>query len=71
MDLHDYYDVARNYDKYIDELVGMSGFDNNTCIKFHLELAKEFGSDGIIDIACGTGLIMLPVSPQRYRKTID
>lgn len=69
MDLHDYNDVASNYDKYINELVGMSGFDNHTCIEFHLELAKEYGSDGIIDIACGTGLIMLPLLKEGYNVT--
>lgn len=69
MDLHDYNDVASNYDKYINELVGMSRFDNHTCIEFHLELAKEYGSDGIIDIACGTGLIMLPLLKEGYNVT--
>lgn len=69
MDLHDFNDVAQNYDKYINSLVGFAGFDNETCVKFHEELAKEFGADGIIDIGCGTGLIMLPLLRSGYKVT--
>lgn len=61
MDLHDYQDVAENYDKYIDSLVGFSGFDNKTCIEFNLKLARKYGQNGVVDIGCGTGLIMQPV----------
>ena len=66
MDLHDYQDVAENYDKYIDSLVGFSGFDNDTCIKFNLELSRRFGGEGIIDVGCGTGVIMRPLIEAGY-----
>ena len=39
-DLHDYNDVAENYDLYLD-------------------FAKKYGKDGVIDIACGTGAVLL------------
>ncbi len=69
MDLHDYQDVAENYDKYIDSLVGFSGFDNETCIEFHLELARKYGQKGIIDVGCGTGLILMPLAQEGYKVT--
>lgn len=69
MDLHEYKDVAENYDLYIGSLVGAAGFDNDTCIKFHMELARHYGSEGIVDIACGTGLILVSLVQQGYQVT--
>lgn len=58
MDLHDYKDVAENYDLYLD--VMYSEHDNYEGFKdFYLDLAKEYGSQGTIDIACGTGAVLL------------
>ena len=58
MDLHDYRDVARNYDRYLDVMYAehdsYEGFQN-----FYLELAEEYGQGGVIDIACGTGAVLL------------
>ena len=58
MDLHNYKDVAENYDRYLDvmysEQDAYEGFQN-----FYLELAKEYGQGGVIDIACGTGAVLL------------
>ena len=58
MDLHDYRDVARNYDRYLDVMYSehdaYEGF-----LDFYLELAKEYGGGGVIDIACGTGAVLL------------
>lgn len=58
MDLHDYDDVAENYDLYLEEMFrdknGYEGFQ-----EFYLELAREFGQGGVIDIACGTGAVLL------------
>ncbi len=58
MDLHDYKDVAENYDRYLDVMYrehdNYEGFQD-----FYLDLAKEYGSYGVIDIACGTGAVLL------------
>ena len=58
MDLHDYKDVAENYDRYLD--VMYSEHDNYEGFQdFYLDLAREYGSGGTIDIACGTGAVLL------------
>ena len=58
MDLHDYKDVAENYDRYLD--VMYSEHDNYEGFQeFYLELARKYGSGGTIDIACGTGAVLL------------
>ena len=58
MDLHDYQDVAENYDAYLDVMYrehdSYEGFQD-----FYLGLAREYGGRGIIDIACGTGAVLL------------
>jgi len=58
MDLHDYNDVAENYDLYLAEMYRehdhYEGFQ-----EFYLELAKQYGQKGTIDIACGTGAVLL------------
>ena len=58
MDLHDYADVAENYDLYLGAMYSVrdnyEGFQN-----FYLELAKQYGGGGVIDIACGTGAVLL------------
>lgn len=58
MDLHDYKDVAENYDRY---LAVMYENENNYdgFVEFYTDLAKKYGSGGIIDIACGTGAVVL------------
>lgn len=58
MDLHDYHDVAENYDLYLAEMYrehdNYEGFQ-----EFYLKLAKQYGQKGTIDIACGTGAVLL------------
>ena len=58
MDLFDYKDVAENYDRYLEAMYrdhdSYEGF-----LDFYLELAREYGGGGIIDIACGTGAVLL------------
>ena len=58
MDLHDYKDVAENYDLYLHEMYrehdNYAGFQD-----FYLELAKRYGQKGTIDIACGTRAVLL------------
>ncbi|MDP4267821.1 MAG: class I SAM-dependent methyltransferase [Bacteroidota bacterium] len=65
MDLHDYKDVAENYDLYINDVVE-SGFNNASCIKYHMDLASAYGKQGILDIACGTGLVLVPLVKEGY-----
>lgn len=56
MDLHDYKDVAENYDFYLDDVAGTyEGFE-----EYYLDLAEAYGKGGIIDIACGTGALTVP-----------
>ena len=59
MDLHDYKDVAENYDRYLDVMYNQE-FDKHEGFQdFYLELAKKYGKDGVIDVACGTGAVLL------------
>ena len=68
MDLHDFADVAMNYDLYLPEVVKgsyyLNGFED-----FHLSLAEKHGMDGIIDIACGTGALTIPLAEAGYDVT--
>lgn len=63
MDLHDYKDVAENYDRYLEV---MYATENNYdgFVEFYTDLAKKYGSGGIIDIACGTGAVVLGLAEQ-------
>lgn len=62
MDLHDYADVAENYDLYLNGVGGNStGFED-----YYLLLAQKYGTQGIIDIACGTGALTLPLAKAGY-----
>lgn len=58
MDLHDYKDVAENYDLYLEVMYKVQnaheGFE-----ECYLELAKKYGEGGVVDIACGTGAVLL------------
>ena len=58
MDLHDYKDVAENYDRYLSAMYEDTnhheGFQD-----FYLSLAKKYGAGGVVDIACGTGAVLL------------
>ncbi len=57
-DLHDFDDVAENYDLYLDAMYKEK--DNHAgFLDFYLEFAREYGKDGVIDIACGTGAVIL------------
>lgn len=58
MDLHDYDDVAENYDLYLGEM--FKDEDNNEeFLEFYLDFAQQYGGGGVIDIACGTGAVLL------------
>lgn len=66
MDLHDFSDVADNYDLY---LPAIPGIDETSLVAFHLELAQMHGAAGILDIACGTGATLIPLIQHGYRVT--
>lgn len=43
---------------YLEEMY--SEFDNHEGFQeFYLNLAKKYGKDGVVDIACGTGAVLL------------
>ena len=58
MDLHDYRDVAENYDRYLQVMYETEDHFENFQ-EFYYELAKTYGQGGVVDIACGTGAVLL------------
>ena len=58
MDLHDYQDVAENYDRYLEVMYETEDHYENFQ-EFYLELARRYGQGGVVDIACGTGAVLL------------
>jgi len=63
-DLHDFPDVAENYDSYVEAFGGRKGWE-----KFYLKLAKTHGAGGVIDIACGTGALAVPLAKKGFDVT--
>lgn len=58
MDLHDFDDVAMNYDRYLDVMYAHD--DHHAHFReFYLDLARRYGSGGVVDVACGTGAVLL------------
>jgi len=68
MDLHDYADVAMNYDLYLPE-VAKNTYYLSSFEEFHLSLAEKYGRQGVLDIACGTGALTLPLAEAEYSVT--
>ena len=58
MDLHDYKDVAENYDRYLEVMYEHNDHHENFQ-EFYLDLARKYGSGGVVDVACGTGAVLL------------
>ena len=58
MDLHDFKDVAENYDRYLEVMYASEDHHENFQ-EFYLNLAKQYGQGGVVDIACGTGAVLL------------
>lgn len=58
MDLHDYKDVAENYDLYLQSMYRVMDKHENFQ-EFYLKLAQKYGDRGVVDIACGTGAVLL------------
>ncbi|SEQ12649.1 Methyltransferase domain-containing protein [Treponema bryantii] len=59
MDLHDFKDVAENYDRYLDVMYSQENSMHENFQEFYLELATKYGSGGVVDVACGTGAVLL------------
>ena len=59
MDLHDFKDVAENYDRYLDVMYSQELDKHENFQEFYLDLAKKYGKDGVVDVACGTGAVLL------------
>ncbi|MBQ2557581.1 MAG: class I SAM-dependent methyltransferase, partial [Lachnospiraceae bacterium] len=59
MDLHDYKDVAENYDRYLDVMYADDHDNHEGFREFYYELAKKYGDGGVVDVACGTGAVLL------------
>lgn len=59
MDLHDYKDVAQNYDRYLDVMESGEFHGQENFREFYLNLARQYGQGGVVDIACGTGAVLL------------
>ncbi len=58
MDLHDYKDVAENYDRYLEVMYADDDHHANFQ-EFYYQLALKYGQGGVADIACGTGAVLL------------
>ena len=58
MDLHDYQDVAENYDRYLEVMYAHDDHHENFQ-EFYLSLARKYGAGGVVDVACGTGAVLL------------
>ena len=58
MDLHDYQDVAENYDRYLEVMYAHDDHHENFQ-EFYLDLARKYGAGGVVDVACGTGAMLL------------
>nr|AGS51546.1 methyltransferase [uncultured bacterium contig00004] len=65
MDLQGFDHVAKDYDYFISAFYGNS----NDFEAFHISLAEEYGKDGILDIACGTGALTIPLAKAGYDIT--
>lgn len=59
MDLHDYRDVAENYDLYLKAMYTGGSDKHEHFQEFYLDLARKYGSHGVVDVACGTGAVLL------------
>jgi len=62
MNLNDFDPVAKNYDNFYPTL----GLNNNGFEEYHLSLAAKHGEGGVLDIACGTGVLTIPLLQAGY-----
>lgn len=64
-DSHDFIDMAENYDYYL-AVMHADGHNFYEQYEFYLELAKQYGDGGIVDIACGTGAILFHLAENGF-----
>jgi len=65
IDLHGFDCVATDYDYFVPAL----GLNHDGFEEFHLTLAEKYGENGILDIACGTGALTIPLVKNGYDVT--
>jgi SAM-dependent methyltransferase len=65
MDLYGFDQVAKDYDYFLPAFYGNS----NDFEAFHFSLADKYGKDGILDIACGTGALTIPLTKAGHDMT--
>jgi hypothetical protein len=61
MGLHDFQDVAENYDYYLSSISPAD--DASSVVDFHLDLAGTYGSSGVLDIGSGIVWVAKIVQP--------
>jgi SAM-dependent methyltransferase len=57
--------IASDYDYFLPVL----GMNHEGLEEFHLTLAEKYGENGILDIACGTGALTIPLVKKGYDVT--
>ena len=55
MDLHDYKDVAENYDRYLEVMYAHNDHHEHFR-EFYLDLARKYGSGGVVDVPAARAL---------------
>jgi len=65
MDIHGFDYLAMDYDYFVPAL----GLNHDGFEEFHLALAEKYGEYGILDIACGTGALTIPLVKKGYDVT--
>lgn len=66
--LYEYKDIAENYDSFLKVMLEDEFYDGyyDGYQEFYLRLAEKYGDKGIIDIACGTGAVLLNLAEKGF-----
>lgn len=66
--LYEYEDVAENYDSFLNAMLEKDFYEGyyDGYKEFYLKLAQKYGEGGIIDIACGTGAVLLSLAEKGF-----
>ena len=54
MDLHDFRDVAENYDRYLEVMYTREADHHEGFREFYLDLARKYGSGGVVEKTLST-----------------